>query len=221
MFFAELLCFAKQYDRADKQFETLTQQTTKAAVTLALYRQIIRGEIAREQVLREGRAPELVAALPEYAEKSLEALVAMRLNQPEEAQRLMAESQNARPMLPATCNDEAVEDFGDLDDRVAGVMEVITSTGKYFWIPMQLISSLDFEDPQVPMDLLWRKAEISVRGGPDGEVYIPTRYVTDAQEDEAMLMGRSTNWRVRNRPSSRGEAYGCSLQTKMNYPLWS
>ncbi len=194
LFFAELLCFAKQFDRADKQFETVGQQTTKIAVTLALYRQLLRGETAREQVMREGRAPELVGALPPYAEKSLEALVALRLKQTDEAIRLMEEAQQVRPMLAATCNGNEVADFGDLDDRVAGVMEVITSTGKYFWVPMQLISSMEFEEPEVPTDLIWRKAQISVRGGPVGEVYIPTRYVADDQEDEAMLMGRATDW---------------------------
>lgn len=194
MFFIELLCFAQQYDRADKQLETLGRQTTKAPITLALYRQILRGESAREQVLREGRAPELIGELPEYAKQTLEALVAQRLGQSDDTQNLIATAQSERPATPCKCNDQPVADFSDLDDRVAGVLECITNTGKYYWVPFNKIVSLEFNEPEVPLDLIWRKTQISVLGGPDGEVYVPTRYVSDPSDDEALLLGRATDW---------------------------
>ena len=87
LFLAELLWFNGQLDRVEKQLETISMQTTQSAMTLALYRQILRGEVAREQVLREGRTPEIVTELPPDAKSTLEALLALRLGQQAEAAR--------------------------------------------------------------------------------------------------------------------------------------
>jgi type VI secretion system protein ImpE len=196
LFLAELLWFAGQLDRVEKQLETITRQSTQAAMTLALYRQILRGEIAREQVLREGRTPEIVTELPAAAKLTLECLLALRLGQQAEASRLLEQAEAQRAPLSGTCNGREFQEFRDLDDRVAGVLEVITSTGKYYWVPWQNIESLEMEPPKVPLDLLYRRTQIEVLGGPNGEVYIPTRYVAAADEqlDDSLLLGRATDW---------------------------
>ena len=47
-----------------------------------------------------------------------------------------------------------------------------------------------------PRDLLWRRAHLIVRGGPDGEVFLPVLYPGAAGEaDEQIRLGRSTDWR--------------------------
>jgi type VI secretion system protein ImpE len=196
LFLAELLWFNGQLDRVEKQLETISLQTTQAAMTLALYRQILRGETAREQVLREGRTPELVTELPADAKSMLEALLALRLGQGDEGSRLLGLAESQRVNLHGVCNGREFSEFRDLDDRVAGVLEVITSTGKYYWVPWQNIESLEMEPPKVPLDLLYRRTQIEVSGGPNGEVYIPTRYVANADEklDDALLLGRATDW---------------------------
>ena len=50
---------------------------------------------------------------------------------------------------------------------------MLTSTGKYYWIPMERVEMIEFHDPARPRDLLWRRAHMVVRGGPDGEVFLP------------------------------------------------
>ncbi len=196
LFLAELLWFNGQLDRVEKQLETISMQTTQAAMTLALYRQILRGEVAREQVLREGRPPEIVTELPADAKSTLEALLALRLGQQAEAARLLAQAESERQPVSGTCNGREFNEFRDLDDRVAGVLEVITSTGKYYWVPWQNIESLEMEPPKVPLDLIYRRTQIEVIGGPNGEVHVPTRYVAgkDEQLDDALHLGRATDW---------------------------
>lgn len=196
LFLAELLWFNGQLDRVEKQLETISMQTTQSAMTLALYRQILRGEVAREQVLREGRTPEIVTELPADAKSTLEALLALRLGQQAEAGRLLTKAESERQPVSGTCNGRTFNEFRDLDDRVAGVLEVITSTGKYYWVPWQNIESLEMEPPKVPLDLIYRRTQIEVIGGPNGEVHIPTRYVAakDEQLDDALQLGRATDW---------------------------
>ncbi len=194
---AELLCFSGDIERAEKQLDVISRQSTQGAVTLALYRQLLRGEAAREQVLREGRTPEVVQApLPKDCEVMLEALMALRLGQQDDAIRLQQEASQQRAPVPGICNDQPFDDFRDLDDRLAGVLEVITNQGKYYWVPWASIHSLEMEAPQVPMDLLYRRTQIDVQNGPQGEVYVPTRYLAGADEEQrdALLLCRATEW---------------------------
>ncbi|QDV25570.1 type VI secretion system accessory protein TagJ [Aureliella helgolandensis] len=193
---AELLWFSGQLDRVEKQLETVSLQSTQGAMTLALYRQILRGELAREQVLREGRPPEIVSELPEHARLTLESLMAARLGQSEQLRDLLQKASQAQPEVRGVCNGEEFVGIRDLDDRVAGVLEVITGTGKYYWVPWENIESLEMEAPKVPLDLLYRRTQIEVSGGPNGEVYVPTRYVAAADEqlEDALLLGRATDW---------------------------
>ncbi len=196
LFLAELLCFVGDIERAEKQLDTISRQSTQGATTLALYRQLIRGEAAREQVLREGRAPDLVVPLPKDAQLMLEALTAIRLEQQDDAVRLQQQAVQQRQDVSGVCNGQEFTGLRDLDDRFAGVLEVITSHGKYYWVPWASIRSLEMEAPKVPIDLVYRKTQIDVREGPQGEVYIPTRYLPGKleQQSDALLLGRATEW---------------------------
>ena len=53
---------------------------------------------------------------------------------------------------------------------------MLTTTGKYFWIPTERVLSAEFHPPKRPRDLIWRRVSMSVAEGPDGDVYIPVIY---------------------------------------------
>jgi type VI secretion system protein ImpE len=85
------------------------------------------------------------------------------------------------------------------------VLEVITSGGKYFWIPFSRIESIEFAKPERPRDLLWRRAHLIVADGPDGEVFIPVIYAgTTAEADESFRLGRATEWKGAEATPIRG-----------------
>ena len=44
----------------------------------------------------------------------------------------------------------------------AGSFEVLTTTGKYYWIPTERVATVEFHPPKRPRDLLWRRATMSV-----------------------------------------------------------
>ncbi len=74
-------------------------------------------------------------------------------------------------------------------------MEALTGSGKYYWIPMERIESIEFRAPERPIDLIWRSMNISVLGGPEGEVYLPSLYPdTAARGDNQLKLGRGTTW---------------------------
>jgi len=47
-----------------------------------------------------------------------------------------------------------------------------------------------------PRDLAWRRASLTVTDGPDGEVYMPVIYWSDAPDlSDDLRLGRATDWR--------------------------
>ncbi|MCH9672306.1 MAG: tetratricopeptide repeat protein [Gammaproteobacteria bacterium] len=193
-FLVELLCLRGHFDRADKLLEVLSNQDLDAAVTLALFRQLVRAEQARQQFYREGRVPEFLDGAPPLLSRHLQAAVMLNDGQANDAAQLLAEAETQRPQLSGVCNGSAFDDFRDLDDLNAPFLEVLTSTGKYFWVPLDTIVSIEFEAPSRPRDLLWRQAQLSVSAGPDGAVYIPTVYPCADDAPDAVRLGRVTEW---------------------------
>jgi|SRR5579884_938757 len=195
-FLSELLCFAGEFDRADRQLDATAHQDAEALPVASLFRQLLRAEQARQQFYSEGRVPELLAEPPPWLKQHLEASILLREGKPAEAANLLAEAEKQRPPLTGACDSQSFTAFRDLDDLTAGVFEVLTTTGKYYWIPMDRVESIEFRPYRRPRDLLWRAAHMIVHDGPDGEVYMPALYAgASAETDDRIRLGRMTEWR--------------------------
>lgn len=195
MLLAEFLLFAGNAQRADTLLDALTTMEPSVAVPVAAFRQLLRAEEARRQVWTEGRVPEFLGTPPAHVMRLLEALVALRSGDAAEAERLAQEAEAARPPSSGTLDGAAFDDFRDADDLCAGVFEVLTTTGKYFWIPTERIIEAHFHKPERPRDLFWRRVTMSVRDGPDGDVFIPALYVAPGPgQADPIRLGRATEW---------------------------
>lgn len=192
---AELLLFQGNAQRADTLLDALTTMEPAVAVPVAAFRQLLRAEEARRQVWMEGRVPEFIGAPPGHVMRLLEALVAQRAGDGAGASRLVAEAEAARPPSAGTHAGAAFDDFRDADDLCAGFLEVLTTTGKYFWIPTERIIEAEFHAPQRPRDLFWRRVTMSVREGPDGDVFVPALYLpNEPGQPDPIRLGRATDW---------------------------
>jgi len=194
-FLCEMLCFTGDMERVDKQLDALGHQDPQTMVGVALFRQLVRGEIARQQFFGAGALPEFLDLPTPLLKQHLEASILLREGKPAEAVELLAQAEAARPHVSGTCNDEPFDDLRDCDDLTAPFFEVLTSTGKYYWVPIESVELLEFRRPERPRDLCWRRARMVVRGGPDGEVYLPTIYAgTASQKEDNLRLGRGTDW---------------------------
>lgn len=192
----ELLCCAGQWERADRQLDTITQQQPKTAVALTEFRQLIRAELARKEFFEEGRVPEFVAEPSPVLQLHLRASIAIRENRQAEAAELLAQADQMRFRPRGTCDGQAFDDLRDLDDLTSSFCEVLTTAGKYYWVPWETIESIEFQKPENPRDLLWRRAQIVVTGGPEGVVFVPALYpLSPPSDDEQFRLGRRTDWR--------------------------
>jgi type VI secretion system protein ImpE len=105
---------------------------------------------------------------------------------------------------PGSRGGTAFDDFRDADDLLAPVLEVFTATG-YFWVPWEHIQFLEVPAPRTLRDLLWTPANLSTFDGQLGEVTLPGLYPgTSSSADEAIRLGRKTEWIERDGGPVRG-----------------
>ncbi len=194
---AELLLFAGNLERADTILDAAAAgRSRRPWSAIAEFRQLLRADMARRQLRRDGRVPEFLGEPTPALRASLAAFVALRAGDSAEAARHAAEAEELaaarRRTLPATIG---FDDFRDVDDLHAGFFEVLTTTGKYFWIPTERVASIEFHPPRRPRDLAWRRASVSVIDGPDGDVYLPAIYDSepaDARRRDSASAARPT-----------------------------
>jgi len=193
----ELMIVQGALERADKQLDLIAHQTPEQAMGVSLYRQLIRAEEAREQFFSQGRVPEVLVEPDTQMQKYLQASICLREGNFQEAQQILEEVEDKRQPLSGVCNGQSFSDFRDLDDRTPAVFEILTSTGKYYWVPFELVSHIEFHAPERPLDLLWRRVTLETKiEHAEGDVYIPCTYYQgdDVSVTEAQRLGRETDW---------------------------
>src|SRR5262249_40016186 len=127
-FLAELLCASGRLERADAQLEVIVQQDAKAALTVALMRQLIRAETARRPRSAGARRRVFGGAGPPGRHLAAGGRPMAGESPPADAARLLEQAEEQRPRVKGTCNGKPFSDLRDLDDVTAGVFEVLTST---------------------------------------------------------------------------------------------
>jgi type VI secretion system protein ImpE len=196
LFLAELLCFGGELERADNHLDAVGHNDPQTMPWIVTFRQLIRGEQARQDFFAQGRLPEFLAKPAGAVSLLLEASIRVREGALEDGALLLDQAEESRPKPSGTCDGQAFHDFRDLDDQTSCILEVLTTNGTYYWIPIGQIESIEFHEPTRSRDLIWRRTHLIVRDGPDGEVYIPVLYPRAAAEpDDLIRLGRQTDWR--------------------------
>ncbi|HEX8098394.1 MAG TPA: tetratricopeptide repeat protein, partial [Pyrinomonadaceae bacterium] len=77
-FLFELLCFAGEWDRAEKQLDVIGHQSAQAELGVLVYRHNIKAERERRKVFTEGAPPHFLNEPPAYVDFLVEALGKMR-----------------------------------------------------------------------------------------------------------------------------------------------
>ena len=191
----ELLCFTGDLQRADAQLDAIPSNDPKIAVGVARFRHLIRAEKARQEFYTQGRLPEFLEQPNEEIKLRLEASIRLREKDFVQAASLIARANELRPASKGTLDGKPFSDLRDLDDLTAGVFEMLTPNGKFYWVTPAQIESIAFEPLKQPLDQLWRWAQVDFRGGTQGRVCLPTLYHPPREEsDEKLKLGRATDW---------------------------
>jgi type VI secretion system protein ImpE len=192
----EMLLFAGDLERADKHLDMMSTNASPQDMMIVLtLRQLVRAETARREVFAKGRVPEFLAGPTPACKSALEALIRLREGKADEAMPFVEQVENERAKVNFTHNGTAVVDLRDLDDVTAGVLEVMSGTGKYFWVPFEEIVTLKFAAPEWRGDLLFRRAKLVVKSGEDADVFVPALYPNShTAAEDTFKLGRQTDY---------------------------
>lgn len=194
-FLFELLCFAGEYERAERQLDVIGHQNESAGIGVEVYRQLLKADKARQRWFAEGLKPTLLLEAPAWVQHQLEAGNRLRAQQTAEAKALLHQVTSKSAKLQGTVNGKPFDDFRDSDDRLGPVLEVFLRES-YVWLPCEQIKKITIPNPKQLRDLLWTQATIESWDGPSGDVFLPVLYVgSHGEEDDQLRLGKITDWR--------------------------
>jgi type VI secretion system protein ImpE len=195
-FLFELLCFAGDYQRAERQLDVIAQQGATAEMGVQIYRNVLVAESARRRLFSEGFRPGFLFDPPPYVHLHLEAVNRLREGHPTEAVALLDESDGSRPRLKGRIEGQPFLDFQDGDDLMAPFLEVIVHNA-YIWLPFEQIKHLTISIPKRLRDLLWIPATLESHRGSIGDVFLPVLYASSSEHaDDRVKLGRMTDWQA-------------------------
>lgn len=190
--YIELLCLQGALEKADQQLDILVRQHPDFLVGAVNLRQLIRAAVARQDFTDGG----MTATLFNEPDAMFEALLALRLalkeQNTEQAAVAAAMLEQQRLRCQMTVNGVEVTELRDLDDSLSGYLELFGTDGKYYLAKFSEIDSLQLKQPQSLLDTVWRRAEIIIKDGPSGEVFVPMTYQGSVRMSERL--GRDTQW---------------------------
>lgn len=204
--YVELLCIAGELDKADAQLDMIVRQHPDFLLGAVNVRQLIRAETARRDFYQGG----MTATLFGEPSAMFSALLKLRLAMHEQdiaAASLAAdEMEQLRSQVAIEQRDQRHTDIRDLDDSLGGYLELFGTDGKYYLAGFEQIASLKLHPAKSLLDTIWRRVDISIVDGPQGEAFLPLLYaaspvlagVTEITiEDNAdcsLQLGRATEW---------------------------
>lgn len=194
-FLFELLCFAGDWERAEKQLDVIGHQSAQAEIGVQVYRNNIRAERDRRRLFSDGLQPHFLSEPPAYVDFLLAAVNRLREGNTAEARDLLDRTEAERPALSGQFNDRPFEDFRDYDDRVGPVLELIVRD-KYTWLPFEHIRRIDVAAPKQLRDLMWSSARVESNDGTIGQVFLPVLYTGSSEHpNDQVKLGRMTDWK--------------------------
>jgi type VI secretion system protein ImpE len=195
-FLFELLAFAGELDRAEKQLDALATQTADAEWAVQVYRNILHAERIRRRVFAEGLAPQFLLDPPAYMARYVQACAHVARSEFAACREELDQAEAQRAPLSAVINGQACEDVRDGDDLLAPVLELIIQRD-YIWLPLEQVRALQVLKPERARDLIWAAVRLELVDGSHRSGYTPVLYPgTHELADDRLRLGKLTNWRT-------------------------
>jgi type VI secretion system protein ImpE len=190
--YIELLCIQGVLEKADQQLDLMVRQQPDFLVGAVNLRQLIRAASARQDFYQGG----MTACLFSSVDTMFETLLSLHLSVKEQdtasAVQAATTLENLRQQIRVDINGETVSDIRDLDDTLAGYLELFGTDGHFYLAKFDEIDSLQLKQPESLLDTVWRRAEIIIKNGPQGEVFVPMTYINSVRVSERL--GKDTDW---------------------------
>ncbi len=219
VFLFQLLCVLGQWERALTQLQVLAGLDANCMMLAHIFQPVIHCEVFRAEVFRGKRTPLVFGEPLEWIGSLIQANELAAKGQPQAALQLRDKAFEAAEATPGKVNEQAFEWIADADQRLGPMLEVILE-GRYYWVPFRRIKRLYMERPSDLRDLVWMPAQFVWANGGEASGHIPSRYpATESQTDDALRLGRKTDWRELTEGYSIGLGQRILTTDSAEYPL--
>lgn len=195
MFLFQILLLTGEWDKAEVQLRALAQLSADAQMLGVVYGQAIAAEKTRAEAFA-GKAPfgALVGGSAWLAGLCTALETAAR-GDAAQAQTMRDAAFDAAEEMPGLWNGTAFARISDSDPRFGPAFEAIVA-GRWGLIGFDEVSAIRSEGPRDLRDLVWLPVEMTFRDGRSAAALLPARYPgTQAADDDAARLARSTSWR--------------------------
>jgi type VI secretion system protein ImpE len=195
IFLFELSMFSGEWDRAEKQLDTIGHQNAISAIGTLIYRQNFQNERERIKVFEDGAQPGSITPMPKYVGDLVTAAGLVRRGEMFQARSVLDTVEEERPAYAVEVNGERFEDFRDYNDATMCVFEAFLKDN-YVWVPFDQVVSIEFLERKSLRDIYWPQAKVELVNGSQGEMFLPSLYVNSwKHEDDQIRLGRAVDWR--------------------------
>ena len=222
IFLFELLCFAGELQRAERQLDAVGQLSgdVKVEMGVQLYRGVLQAENARRGFFTgANRTPKFFFEPPSYTALHIDATAKLRESKFAEVGQLLEQSADQRSSVSGQCAGKPFDNFRDGDDLLDPFLEVYFQSD-YYWLPFEQIKCVDIQPPTTLRDLLWTPVKVDLRNRPLGEVFVPAQYFGSHENaDDLIKLGRMTDWKTLGETVLLGAGQRIFFADDTEYPL--
>ncbi|AOJ33359.1 ImpE/SciE family protein [Burkholderia metallica] len=194
----QLMCITGEWPRAIQQLQMWAKLEPGQTQAAQVYRDLIRAESWRKQVV-EGRArPGFVLEPSAGVEGLLNALRLAAGEQNEQADAAREASLDAASTVPVRVPHGTANWIVDSDSRFGPFCEVITA-GHYRWVPFADLAAWRVSLPTKLVDLVWAPCTLTLVDRSIVRGFMPARYPGSESGDDAVRLGRTTVWHEHGR----------------------
>ena len=183
----ELLCFAGDLERAEKQLQVLSSESIETAYGATLMNAHLKAERQRREVFGGKAQPDFLDEDAHWAKPRLDILAGNPSLGADELEK-------ARATPRGRINGKDFRDLRDGDDLLAPLLELFVA-GRYVWVAWTQIRSLTSEPPKSFRDTLWMPVKLTLSDGKLCEGSIPVLYFGSHEAaDDNLRLGLATDW---------------------------
>lgn len=191
--FIEVLCLQGDFIRADEQLMQAIKLFPEYLPGASQIRHLVKAAQARVDFSQGAATAQFVCEVEKQNNMLVNFSLALGNQCADELAAVCDEVEAVRPKLAFTVNGTTYEDVRDLDDRLAGFIELFSSMGNYYLVPLSQVNSLQLKPATNLLETIWRPCEFDIDGLGEGEAHFPMTYV-DSETDNQKL-GRETDWK--------------------------
>lgn len=202
----ELLVLAEDFDGAENELRHCAIADPNLAESVEFYQGLLNAERLRYNCLNKAiGAPQALLEPPSYGTTFIQALWLLCQSRVEEAEALLARGWQEVPKISGSLDGERFTEIRDADDVLGPFLEALVP-GSYFWIPFEQIERINFKHRRGYQETIWMPAYLEMKGGIQGDLWIPSLYSGTGAKDDFLRLGQMTTWDYPSK--SIGRVYG-------------